>query len=116
VQNALGGVRSNHEMMSNRLKTKGFPTCPNPGLFLCRATKYSLRAGVRHRSVVEIKKKKLSFETAVTKSLDTRTYFWMDYFRTRGLSRLPRDLMGIQDFRSLCGSVIDGIAFSSNNH
>jgi hypothetical protein len=35
----------------------------------------------------------------------------MDYFRERGPYELPRDLMGIQDFRSLCGSVIDGIAF-----
>jgi hypothetical protein len=99
VQNAFGCARFDHAMMSNALKTKDFPARPNPGLFLCRATKYSLQAGVRHRSVVEIKKKKLSFETAVTKSLDTRTYFWMDFFRKRGLPRLPRDLMDIQDFR-----------------
>jgi hypothetical protein len=105
-------ARFGHANMSNPLKAKDFQADTNQGLFLCHATKYYLRAGVRHRSVVEIKKKKLSFETAVTKSLDTRTYFWMDYFGKRGPSRLPRDLMGIQDFRSLCGSVIDGIAFS----
>jgi hypothetical protein len=57
-----------------------------------------LRAGVRHRRDVGIKKKKLSFATAVTKSLDARTCFWMDYFRERGFPNLPRDLIGIQDF------------------
>jgi hypothetical protein len=95
----------------NPLKSQAFPPRAIQGLFLCRATKYSLQAGVRHRWDVEIKKKKLSFETAVTKSLDARSYFWMDYFRKRGLPKPLRDLMGIQDFRSLCGSVIDGIAF-----
>jgi hypothetical protein len=33
-------------------------------------------------------KKKLSFETAVTKPLDARTCFWMDYFRERGSSTI----------------------------
>jgi hypothetical protein len=80
-------------------------------LFLYRVTKYYLGGGVRHRWVVEIKKKKLSFETAVTKSLDARTYFWMDYFRERGLPSLPARLDGHPGLRSLCGSVIDGIAF-----
>jgi hypothetical protein len=56
-----------------------------------------LQAGVRHRSDVELKKKKLSFETAVTKSLDARSYFWMDILGSAA-SKLPRDLMGIQDF------------------
>jgi hypothetical protein len=51
----------------------GFPDIFTSALFLCRATKYSLQAGVRHRRAVEIKKKKLSFETAVTKSLEART-------------------------------------------
>jgi hypothetical protein len=41
--------------------------------------------------------KETFFETAVTKSLDARTCFWMDYFRERGSSKLLRDLMGIQD-------------------
>jgi hypothetical protein len=57
----------------NPLKSHDFQTLRAPKGFLCRATKYSLPAGVRHRRVVEIKKKKLSFETVVTKSLDART-------------------------------------------
>jgi hypothetical protein len=80
------------------LKNQDFQAGANLSLFLCRVTKYSLGAGVRHRSDVEIKKKKLSFETAVTKSLDTRTYFWMDYFRERGPSTTAARLDGHPDF------------------
>jgi len=68
------------QTVTKPLKIQTFRPSVNFRLFLCRATKYSLRAGVRHRWDVETKKKKLSFETAVTKSLDARTYFWMDYF------------------------------------
>jgi hypothetical protein len=60
VSSANGGARP------NPLKSHDFQTLRAPKAFLCRATKYSLPAGVRHRRVVEIKKKKLSFETAVT--------------------------------------------------
>jgi hypothetical protein len=95
----------------NPLKNQGFQAGANFSLFLCRATKYSLGAGVRHRSDVEIKKKKLSFETSVTKSLDARTCFWMDYFGERGPSTTAARLDEHPGFRSLCGSVIDGIAF-----
>jgi hypothetical protein len=61
------------------LEDSGFSGPGGSEAFLCRATKYSLRTGVRHRRAVEIKKKKLSFEIAVTNPLDARTYFWMNF-------------------------------------
>jgi hypothetical protein len=61
------------------LKTQDFSDLSGSEAFLCRATKYSLRTGVRHRRVVEIKKKQLSFEIAVTNPIDARTYFWMNF-------------------------------------
>jgi hypothetical protein len=91
----------------NLLKSQDFRDLIAIKGFLWRATKYSLRAGVRLRRALELKEKKLSFETAVTKLLDARTLFWMGFPRSAGP---PRDLKMHPDF-SLCGSVNDGIAF-----
>jgi hypothetical protein len=66
-------VQNNQRAAVNPLNCQAFRTPANLSLFLYTATKYSLWGGVRHRRAVEIKKKKLSFETAVTKSLDART-------------------------------------------
>jgi hypothetical protein len=65
-------IAASRAIQPNPLKSQDFRTA-RQRVFFCRATKYSLQAGVRYRRAVELKKKKLSFETAVTKSLDART-------------------------------------------
>jgi hypothetical protein len=56
-----------------------------------------------------IKKMQLSFETPVTKSIDARISTMDDYANREdyGASRGLRDLMGIQHFRPLRGSLIN---------